>query len=133
MKSIIKKVSILAFLVVQACGTNTNTQPSFSIEGEWENSMKNQNGVVINTTMKITRKDKFFDAVLEINSDKKIDDISLKKVNISGTINQYGGRRHTITDIESGDKTYSETSFLEISENGSFLTLQPGQVKFRRK
>ncbi len=135
MKNIVFKLLIVSIFITSLFGCQTPIIAKITNDGIWENTIKNSDGTPVLTTLEISQKEKFFSGVMTIEvkgEESETLKIPTKKINFSGNVIN-DGKKLVITDIESDISSYKESSSFEISENGKFLTLHPGEIKFKRK
>lgn len=142
MKNLIKSLfGIMISFNLYAC--NNVFEPEFPVEGKWENTMKNSDGsslvseldIKTKTETKNNKKETFFDAVLNMKvtgSQSETLKIPTTKLSFTGKVDKLV-KRLIITDVESETSTYKEGSYLILSDNSGYITLYPGEIKFKKK
>lgn len=138
------KLSFTALLSINLFACNIFAlDPELTAVGNWENTIKNTDGASVVTSVLITEtklKDKNISANIKGFSakiDSKVDGtesdtlkLVTKSINVSGTMDS---GNLTITDVDSDIDSISTSSRFYLSKDGKYLTLQPGDIKFRRK
>lgn len=138
------KLSFTALLSINLFACNIFAlEPELTAVGNWENTIKNTDGASVVTSVLITEtklKDKNISANIKGFSakiDSKVDGtesdtlkLVTKSINVSGTMDS---GNLTITDVDSDTDSISTSSRFYLSKDGKYLTLQPGDIKFRRK
>lgn len=135
MKNISFKFLILNFLVLSTVGCPNPNGPNFSVAGTWQNTIKNSDNSTVTTNLNVTDKSENFDATMTIvlkGSESETLKLPTKEIKFSGKINR-PARKLVITDIQSDNgSSYTESSSFDVSDTGEFLTLNPGNIKFKK-
>ncbi len=135
MKNISFKFLILNFLVLSTVGCPNPSGPNFSVAGIWQNTIKNSDNSTVTTNLNVTDKSENFDATMTIvlkGSESETLKLPTKEIKFSGKISR-PTRKLIITDIQSDNgSSYTESSSFDVSDTGEFLTLNPGNIKFKK-
>ena len=145
MKNLIK-LSMTALISFSLFGCPVMTDPTLSPIGNWENTIKNTDGSSVMTTVeiketKIKSKNAYeanlkgFTAKIDSKIEGKESDtlkLTNNTITVSGTMYEDSSSL-TITDVDSATDSITTNSTFNISKDGKFLTLQPSNIKFKRK
>ncbi|MFN8671628.1 MAG: hypothetical protein U0457_06025 [Candidatus Sericytochromatia bacterium] len=141
MKNLLK-LSATALLSLSLFACPMMNEPELSPVGSWENSIKNNDGSTVVTTLDVTETkikkpqydgQKGFSAKMQSKIEGKESDtlkLTNSEINVSGTMYE---SNLTITDVDSATDSINTSSRLTLSKDGKYLTLQPGDIKFKRK
>lgn len=146
MKKTILSILFSATFVLSGCQSQLILNPQINdissiVSGNWENTLKKSDGSGVNTELEIkeienSKTDKYkktFSAIMSSNligNESETLKLTTKNINISGLLE---GQTLRITDIESESDSIKANSYFTVSEDGKFLTLNPGEVKFHKK
>lgn len=151
MKNTFLKISTLVIFLSGLTGcefSNLIVKPEPNVKGIWENNIKNSDGSSVLTTLEIkdfkkvveqkygNYKEEYYTYSANLNSKlngNQSDNLKLttNNINISGVMNNDSYLQ--ITDVESENESITTRSGFNLSKDGNYLTLVPGDIKFRRK
>lgn len=142
---LIKTTTAIIFsLNISACDLfNMAAINEKNINGVWENTLKSSDNSSILTTLEIkdfkkVKESNYYETyTYSANLKSKLDGTPSDNVKLTTTdINISGEMRDNtayITDVESEVESITTSSKFELSKDHTYLTLIPGNVKFKKK